>query len=120
MRTPALVRHNRATSFGETPPAEVVSRTSWKLAKLESLFARAHRKNRELSTFSRVPMKTPAERLSGKHNVAQKPIDLSFPQTNGTGPQIANQDCKKALRPSLRSRKRPNDGHLAGLLTYAS
>ncbi len=27
---------------------------------------------------------------------------------------------KKALRLSLRSRKRPIDGHLAGLLTYAS
>ena len=30
------------------------------------------------------------------------------------------QDRKKALRLSLRSRKRPIDGHLAGLLTYAS
>src|SRR6185312_13543849 len=30
------------------------------------------------------------------------------------------QDHKKALRLSLRSRKRPIDGHLAGLLTYAS
>jgi hypothetical protein len=28
--------------------------------------------------------------------------------------------CKKAFRPSLRSQKRPIDGHLAGLLTYAS
>src|SRR5882762_8926191 len=29
-------------------------------------------------------------------------------------------NCKKALRLSLRSRKRPSDRHLAGLLTYAS
>jgi hypothetical protein len=34
--------------------------------------------------------------------------------------KIESQNRKKALRLSLRSRKRPIDGHLAGLLTYAS
>ena len=44
---------------------------------------------------------------SGKHNAAKAD---EFSASEWTGPLTANPDCKKALRLSLRSRKRPMTG----------
>ena len=62
------------------------------------------------STLNRGIGRTIAKKLSGKRLGNQ----WQFATVNRT------RNRKKALRPSLRSRKRPIDGHLAGLLTYAS
>jgi hypothetical protein len=57
---------------------------------------------------------------SRKHIAAQKPIDLSFPQTNRPDLRLQTKRLQESSPALPAQPETPHDGHLAGLLTYAS